>query len=135
MNKSFYDKYIELRVHGYPAYQSFVNVFGAEHWGGPQQGYNRIAAIESTQYYQTNYEKVLDSTEVSKLWCAKKAISGLLSIYRDPLNKCSTRLAAEKELNILTGVVVVDENGKTKAGRSLDDFYAGLSAEGTPKDV
>jgi hypothetical protein len=130
-NKQFYDRYIKLRVHGYPAKQSFLRVFGPENWGGEhsteQHGYERIEAIESTTYYLEQFDKVLEETSVSKLWNAKTSIHSLLKLVRDPYVKPSTQLNAQKELNVLAGIVVIDENGKTKAGRSLEDFYAGVS--------
>jgi hypothetical protein len=126
-NRSLYDQYIKLRVHGHPAHQSFIRVFGAEFWEGPQQGYNRIQAMEYTPYFQTQFDKVLEATPVSELWNAKKAINGLLTLANDPMVRDSTRLKAQDNLSLLAGIVVVDENGKTKAGRSLADFYAGIA--------
>ena len=129
-NRELFDEYIKLRVHGYPSHQSFLRVFGGEYWEGPVQGLNRVEAMEGTQYFQTKFAEMLNATEVAKLWDVKKAINGFLTIARDPMTRDSTRLAADKELNLLVGIVVVDENGKTRAGRSLEDFYKQLPAPG-----
>lgn len=138
-NRSLYDRYIELRVHGYPSHQAFLRVFGADYWEGPQQGYQRLEAMEGTSYYQDQFKKLLKSIQVSELWDVKKAINALLETYRNPMERGSTRLNAQKELNIMCGIVVIDENGKTRAGKSLDDFYAQVlqskKAESTKANV
>ena len=123
VNKPFFDKYVAMRVHGYDPKQAFLSVFGAKHFGESQHGYRRIDAIESTQYYTQTFAEKLKQEPVAELWCAKKAIHTLLANVRSPFVRDSTRLAALKELNVLVGIVVVDENGKTKAGRNLSDFY------------
>lgn len=127
LNKPYFDAYIKLRVHGYPKQEAFVRVFGADNWGGQQQGYNRTSAMEATQYFIEQFDAVLKATPTDELWNAKLAIHGYLETSRDPMNRDTVRLAAKKELSILTGIVVVDENGKTKAGRSLEDFYASVN--------
>jgi hypothetical protein len=135
LNQSFFDDYIKLRVHGKPAYQSFIRVFGSEHWEGVQQGHNRIEAIESTQYFLTQFDKVLEETSASDLWNAKKALHALLAASQDLNNRDAVRLAAVKDLNLLTGIVIVDENGKTRVGRTLNDFYTELEGKETPKQA
>lgn len=133
LNKSFYDDYVKLRVHGKPAYQAFIRTFGAEHWEGVQQGHNRIEAIESTQYFLNEFDRVLESTSTNDLWNAKKALHSLLATSQDPNNRDAVRLAAVKDLNLLTGIVIVDENGKTRVGRTLNDFYAEVEGRTVPK--
>ena len=123
-NQSFFDRYIDMRVHGHDPRQAFVHVFGNEHWNENQQGYRRIEAIESSPYYTEQFALKLKSIPVGELWDSKKAVNALLTNVRSPFVKDATRLSAIKELNILVGIVIVDDNGKTKAGRSLADFYA-----------
>lgn len=131
-NTDFYDRYVQLRVHGYPSYRAFIRVFGAEHWADARLGSARIDAIESTGYYQTKFREVLEATKLSELWNEKKAMHDLLSLVRDPLVKCSTQLAAAKELNVLAGITFVDKSGNTRAGRSLNDFYQSIGVNTKP---
>ena len=112
-----------MRIHGTAPYRAFIRVFGSEWWENAQLGHQRIEAIEATRYYCQKYEERVKTISISELWSDKKAIIGLLTIAKDPMVKCATRLAAEKELSLLAGIVIIDENGKTKAGRTLDDFY------------
>lgn len=123
-NQPFFDRYVDMRVHGHDSKQAFLHVFGAEHWNENQHGYRRIDEIESTAYYTEQFAAKLKTIPVGDLWDSKKALNALLTNVRSPYVKDATRLAAIKELNILVGIVIVDENGKTKAGRSLADFYA-----------
>jgi hypothetical protein len=131
-NKSFYDKYIEYRVHGYSSHAAFNRVFGSDHWQSNQQGYIRIEAMESTDYYKAEFERQLQGISTDKLWNTKLSLHELLATMRGPFTKDSTRLAAIKELNVLVGITVVDENGKTKAGRKLSDFYDSEGDGATP---
>lgn len=129
-NQYFYDKYIALRVQGYDSHSAFLRVFGAEHWPDSQQGHARLVAIESTDYFNTHFDKALESIDVSKMWNPKRALNELLCVVRGPYVKDATKLNAIKELNIMVGIVIVDEHGKTKAGRSLDDFYTAQGETG-----
>lgn len=123
-NKSFYDRYIEYRIHGYTPRTSFMRTFGPEHWRDAQVGsVSRVESIEATAYYQSKFESRLKEITVDKLWHTKLSIHELLTSVRDPLGSSNARLNAIKELNVLVGITVIDENGKTKAGRNLSDFY------------
>lgn len=137
-NKVFYDRYIKLRVHGYPAKQSFLKVFGLEYWGGDQDseqhGQQRVEAMECTPYYLEQFDAVLKAIPPTELWNAQRSIHERLTLIRNPYIKASTQLSAQRDLDVLLGIVVIDENGKTKAGRSLDDFYASLPTS-TPSDT
>lgn len=124
LNQPHFDKYVEMRVHGHSAQTSFMRIFGAAHWPGPQQGHVRLDAIESTEYFKNQFAKRLEEVKIHELWDTKKSLHELLNLVRGDYIKDATRLAAAKELNVLVGITIVDENGKTKAGRSLADFYA-----------
>ena len=129
LNKSFYDKYIALRVQGHSAHVSFLRVFGKDHWpDSGQQGHARLEAIESTEYFNTHFDAALEKISVKDMWNPKRALNELLCVVRGPYVKDSTKLNAIKELNIMVGIVIVDENGKTKAGRTLADFYDSVDA-------
>lgn len=124
-NKSFYDDYIDLRVQGFDPYSAFIRVFGMEHW--PEQahrGQARLNAIESTRYFNETFDAKLEKIKVTDLWNPKRSLNELLCVVRGPYVKDATKLNAIKELNVMVGIVIIDENGKTKAGRTLEDFYA-----------
>jgi hypothetical protein len=118
LNSEAFDAYIEYRVKGQHAQSAFVRVFGED-----THSHIICEYIEHNPYYHRQFKKRLKEIKVEELWNDKMAISELLATARNPYFKDSTRLNAIKELNILIGITVVDENGKTKQGRSLSDFY------------
>jgi hypothetical protein len=135
LNKSFFDKYISLRVQGHDQRTAFLRVFGIEHLPQDAQGQQRrLEAIESTDYFNTHFNAALEAIKVSDMWNPKRALNELLCVVRGPYVKDSTKLNAIKELNIMVGIVIVDENGKTKAGRSLADFYDSVDGDSGAKD-
>ena len=134
VNKSFFDRYIKLRVQGHSPHASFMRTFGPDHM--PENGreqHARLEAIENTEYFSVNFDAALESTPVAKMWNPKRSLNELLCVVRGPMVKDRVKLGAIKELNIMVGIVIIDENGKTKAGRSLEDFYAGLDGAAPTK--
>jgi hypothetical protein len=125
MNRDIFDKYVEYRVRGYHSHVAFRRVFGEDYMDSVS--HIRIEMTEHNPYYQAKFKQRLEQIKIDELWEAKTAVHELISMARNPFAKDSTRLNAMKELNILVGITVVDENGKTKAGRSLADFYENLS--------
>jgi len=123
-NSGIFDAYVEYRVRGYHAHVAFRRVFGEDYMDSVS--HIRIEMTEHNPYFKEHFERRLKEIKVEALWDTKTSLHELLSMARNPFAKDSTRLNAMKELNILVGIVVVDENGKTKAGRSLDDFYKNL---------
>jgi hypothetical protein len=120
LNAEHFDAYVEYRVHGYHSSVAFRRIFDE---------YENIAHlavdyVEHNPYFRRQFEKRLAEIKMEELWGAKTAAHELLSVARNVFAKDSTRLNAMKELNVLFGITVVDENGKTRAGRSLGDFYA-----------
>lgn len=122
LNQELFDRYIELRIRGHHPQIILGKVFGPENDGNGS--HLRVRHLERNPYYMRNFEARLASVKTSELWNPNIALFETLSMYRDPSNKCGTRAAMLKELNIMVGIVIVDENGKTKAGRSLADFYS-----------
>jgi hypothetical protein len=84
----------------------------------------RIYSIEMNPYYKREFKAVLEATPVGEMWNPKVAVHELLSMVRDRFAKESARMSAIKELNVIANITIVDESGKTKAGRNLADFYA-----------
>jgi len=119
LNKEQFDQYVEYKVNGYHSHVAFQRVFGDEY----TNPHLRIEFTEHNPYYRDRFKARLAEIKVDELWNTKTSLNELLAMARNPFAKDSTRLNAMKELNIMVGIVVVDENGKTKAGRSLDDFY------------
>lgn len=121
-NQLLFDEYIAMRVHGLSAFVAFRTLFGdlaTDNWATA-----RIYALEHNPYYRRNFKASLEATPVDQLWNPKMAIHELLQMVRDKFAKETARMNAIKELNVLCEITIVDENGKTKAGRGLDDFYA-----------
>jgi hypothetical protein len=58
-----------------------------------------------------------------KLWNPGMSAHSLVSLVKSDETKDNVRLSAIKELNVIFGITVVDENGRTRAIRKLDDFY------------
>ena len=118
------NQYVELRIRGHHAQMAMGRVFGAENAAQMNDAtHQRIFYLESNPYYIERFDARLKDIKMDELWSPKLAIHEMLSILRSPYTKDNTQLAAAKELNIVFGITVVDENGKTKAGRSLADFY------------
>lgn len=121
-NFDSFREYIEYRVHGYFASVAFRRVYGEEN-SGDTYTHHRIENLEATRLYRDLFARRLSEVKISELWNTKVSVHELLSLTRNPFAKDTTRLQAAKELNVLVGITVVDENGKTKAGASLEDFY------------
>lgn len=123
-NKYFYDKYIGYRIHGYSSHTAFVRAFGQEFLpDGLGAIHNRFEQMEATAYYQSEFERRLKTMPIDKLWNDRQSVHELLQIARHPAHKDSTRLAAVKELNVIVGITVETDAGRSKSARQLSDFY------------
>jgi len=122
-NIELFDEYIKRRIEGESSYVAFRIAFGEE-FVGDNFVQARIYGIERNPYFVNHFKKRLEATKLSDMWNPKVAVHNLLMMARDVLAKESARLGAMKELNLITRLVVIDESGKSKAGRSLADFYA-----------
>lgn len=121
-NKQIFDEIIELRVRGISQFVAYRMVLGDEYNDNMAQA--RIYSIEMNPYYKREFNRVLEATPVHEMWNPKVAVHELLSLVRDRFAKESARMSAIKELNVIANITIVDESGKTKAGRNLADFYA-----------
>ena len=123
LNEQYVDEYVALRVRGHHPHTAFRRVFGAAN--AEQHAQAKIDNLESSKTFQTKFEHALKTTPISDIINDRRALVELLSMYRSPFVRDSSRLAALREAMVLAGITVVDENGKTKrAGASLADFYA-----------
>lgn len=120
-------EYIEYRVHGYHEALALRRVFGENY--NDSKLYARIDKLEHNRAYRDIFEKRLKEIPLEELWNDRLSIHELLSIMRSWATKDATRLAAARELNVLCGITVVDENGRTRAGRNWNDFYKSQAAQ------
>jgi hypothetical protein len=127
-NTEAFDKYIKLRVYGMHSHWAFKNVFPLE-WVNGSEGPSRVNAVEFNPYVISKLRDAIAAANPNELWNPRISIHEMLSLARDPFAKDSSRLGAMKELNVMLNITVVDENGKTKAGRSLADFYNDVNAQ------
>lgn len=124
LNQEQFDAYVEYKVQGHHAHVAFRRVFGEMYMDSVS--HVRIELTEHNPYVRERFAKRIREVKVSEVWNDKIAVNELLSMARNPFAKDSTRLNAMRELNVLIGITVIDENGKTKAGRNLNDFYDSL---------
>jgi hypothetical protein len=130
MHADYYDAYVELRLHGIHSVRAMQQCFPPQLWQRDiAEAWRNRMAVEFNPYTVQKLRDAIASTPVSKLWNPKLAIHHLLSLAQDIEAKDSSRLGAMKELNVMCNITVVDENGKTKAGRSLADFYRAVEQE------
>lgn len=132
-NKDLFDQYITLRLKGRPAVHCLRMVFGDE-YANDSQGYARVFGLESSKYFMTNFARRLSEIKFSELWNPKEAVLLLLTIANDPAAKDQARLNAIAELNVLSGITMVDGSGNSKVTRGLADFYKDTTSgtESTP---
>jgi hypothetical protein len=109
-------RYVEYRAFGHPPIIAWYKTFGM--LDNTREDHARSERYEYNPVIQSLYEYKLKELSVDKLWTAKAAAHRLLSIALSPDSKCSTQVAAAKELNVMFGITIVDENGKTRAART-----------------
>jgi hypothetical protein len=120
-NISHVSDYAEYRVIGWNAERAFTRVFGTDY--ADLHLYSRIEALEHNLVYRKIFAEKFAAVKMERMYGPKLAVYELLSLMNNPFTKCSTKLSAIKELNVLFGITVVDEAGRTTAGKTLKDFY------------
>lgn len=126
-NPAYFKEYITYRLHGYNAHVAFRRVFGQEELA--TNGHLKVEEIEHNPWVRKKLAQLVKATAVSTLWDDKVAVHELLNMARNPFFKEQVRLGAIKELNVLTGVTVIDEKGVTRKGMSLKDYYGSNGGE------
>ncbi len=121
LNPDHFREYVTYRLHGYAPYVAFRRVFGQDELS--TNGHIKVEEIEHNPWVRQKLAKLVKATQPSTLWDAQIAVHELLNMARNPFFKENVRLGAIKELNVLTGVTVVDEKGVTRKGMSLKDYY------------
>lgn len=125
------DAYIKMRVEGFPSTIAMRRSFGEAY--NDAEVYARVHVLEGGNYYIVKFRESILATPIHVLWNEKIAVHELVSLVKSPVVKDATRLGAIKELNILTDITIIDENGKTKKGKSLDDFYTSTPSAAAQK--
>ena len=121
-NRASFDLYIENRLRGAAPITCLMVSFGLDYISDGH-GNNRTIMLESNPYYIEQFESRLQDLKLMKLWNPGMSAHSLVSLVKSDETKDNVRLSAIKELNVIFGITVVDENGRTRAVRKLDDFY------------
>lgn len=121
-NRASFDLYIENRLRGAAPITCLMVSFGLDYISDGH-GNNRTIMLESNPYYIEQFESRLQDLKLMKLWNPGMSAHSLVSLVKSDETKDNVRLSAIKELNVIFGITVVDENGRTRAIRKLDDFY------------
>ncbi|CAN0624540.1 protein of unknown function [Burkholderia multivorans] len=117
-------QYAALRARAVPPIRAFMRAFKT---GAPDQStFEKAQALESTDLYNALFEKALAAVPVNELLDSKKALHKYMEVVNHPSSKDTAKISALKEAAVIAGITVIDENGKTRAGASLDDFYKAL---------
>lgn len=95
------------------ALEAGIDIEEADSWG-------KVA--EATPMAQAELARLIEQMKMATVWTPKRAMWELFQIVQDQFEKGSTRLAAIKELNVLSNITFVDAAGNTRV-RTLDDFY------------
>jgi hypothetical protein len=119
-----YESYVKNRIDGFTPYTAFRRAFGPGYRAEDVSMY--AEQIEQNPWFQNTFQQRLAEMPMDKLWNQKKSINSLLQMVHNPFVKCSTQLAAIKELNVLANITFVDENGKTRAVKNLNAFYESI---------
>lgn len=128
LHEEQYDKFVELRVHGIRSDVAFAKAFPQYAFGNEfRAAMERVAYLESTDWFMSEFDRRLKAKKSTDLWPVNVAINRLLQRIEDPSEKGSTRVQAIKELNVLCGITIIDEDGRTRSG-GLADFYNAISA-------
>lgn len=115
-------EYAGYRAMGTNSERAFIRTFGTA-YNDMRLG-NRIEALEHNPIYRQVFIEQFSRISVGQMWDVKLAALELLNMVNNPFVKDATRLTAIKELNVLFGITVVDDTGRTRAGKGLKEFYA-----------
>jgi len=114
--------YARYRASGLDPERSFVRTFGtayADIWLS-----QRVEAMEHNPVFREVFAREFAAMDPKSLWSVKQSIHELVSLMNHPFTRCSTKLAALRELNVLFNITMIDEAGRTVKGKALSDFYS-----------
>ncbi len=120
-NRASFDLYIEHKLRGETSLTALMAAFGYE-YATDMVVAHRIYLLEANPYFVENFDRRLGELALSKLWSPARSAYNLIQLARNA-DKENVKLAAIKELNVIFGITTVDDAGRTRATRRLDDFY------------
>lgn len=116
------DRYLRLKAIGQSSRAALSGAFGFEYASVMNQHYY-IDLIESSDAYTSALPKYVAAMKDHAVWSPEISARTLAAIATDQSLKASDRISAAKELNVIYGVTIVDDNGKTRKGSmTLDDL-------------
>lgn len=129
-NSEFYDAFVARRLLGYSTWDAYCFAIPSDYdLALASESIGEFSsAMERNPYTQRRMMESLASMKPGDLWNSKVAVWELLQLVRSNLTKDQTRLGAIKELNVLHGITIVDDAGRTRAGRGLKEFYDDVAA-------
>lgn len=117
------DRYIECRIDGLSREESIMDALDMIKQGARLHNCKELAlAAEASPRYKQTFKARLKAVKPETMWDINRAVSELLKLVLNENVRDTTRLSAIRELNVIFGITVV-EDGLTKAGMSLADFY------------
>lgn len=122
--KRIRDAYIAAILDGYTERQAAL--FVVNHAADADR---MVKAMRDDLYVIRTLHEARKKARVSKVWGAGKAVMALYDLTQDPAVRDSVRLNAIKELNVIAGITIVDENGNTKRAEEMAGLLARLDAE------
>lgn len=118
---AYVEWYARLRVLAVQKHVAFRRVFGPVNCDNNM--YERIDNLECSSLYMQTFADMLKTVPINKLLDAKKAVHAYLDLAYNPNVRDSSRVAALKEATVLAGITVLDEEGRTRLGNGMADFY------------
>jgi hypothetical protein len=122
-NALLFDRYVEYRLMGVPPGIAFRKSFPRQYCDDFQKLPIYADAVEFNLYTIRRLRDKINEIDVSQLWNNKISIHEMLSIVRDPSAPAAAKARVMESLNLLAGITMIDDKGKTRLGSSLDDFY------------
>lgn len=122
-NSHLFDKYISFRIKGKNPVVCLRMTFG-DAYLKDGQAISRVYGLESNPYFIKQFADRLTEIDFKQLWNPKEAIHLLLTIAHGVDVKDQARLNAITQLNVLSGITMVDGTGNQRVTRGLADFYA-----------
>ncbi|WP_186080035.1 hypothetical protein [Burkholderia gladioli] len=123
----FVRKYARLRAHAMEAGTAFISTFklsiNDDRWPLKKQ------ALESTEFYAAMFKEEFSKVKAEDLLNPKSALFKYMEIVNCRKTNGASKVAALKEAALIAGVTVIDEDGKVKAGASLNEFYQSVKSE------
>lgn len=123
-NREAFDAFVDYLIDGVHEQVAFLQLFGED-----QQSHVKCSLMVHNPYVKRERKRKKEEAKPEEQWSIMDAIEQLKGFVKHPYFKDSTRLAALKELNVLTGHTEVDDAGRTRKVPTLNDLYPEESEE------